>query len=368
MRSSIPYYILMLLEMEGQVRVPGIGRLTQSRVPARLRQGNGLIDPPQAGAYLEVSTIQKGKLLERYITYQSGARRKEARQAIAQFGQHIVKEIERSGFAHFPSFGTFSRVNGQIVFEPAAEVVNARYYGLQPVEILRDPSTAPQPTAQPAEQPKHVSQVSPEVLPAAEPAPKVVQETPVAQRQRRAVPVLLIALVALVLATCVFAFVQYKMKQQALAEQALFNRSPVSERVEVPVEKDAQGEQATAEDSAASVLPESEDVESSGQHEAPSSEEATPADTPESPAHETDTEAEADPALPCLIVIGAFGQQANVDRMVTRLQELGWSAVTMPRGELTVVGVPVVCRGTAMQADLSRLRTEVEAQAWLLKR
>jgi hypothetical protein len=69
----------------------------------------------------------------------------------------------------------------------------------------------------------------------------------------------------------------------------------------------------------------------------------------------------------CLIVLGAFSQHANTDRMIQRLQAMGYTTVTNPRQQLTQVAVPVDCKAQNLNVVLDFLRKNIEEKAWVMR-
>ncbi len=102
--------------------------------------------------------------------------------------------------------------------------------------------------------------------------------------------------------------------------------------------------------------------------------EATTTPTPETiiPESVTPASTEQDESLhvatgDCTVVLGAFSLESNADRMVSRLQSMGYTAQTQPRGQLTQVGVPVDCKAQNLKVVLDFLRKNVEPHAWVLR-
>ena len=60
-----------------------------------------------------------------------------------------------------------------------------------------------------------------------------------------------------------------------------------------------------------------------------------------------------------------FSMSSNTDRMLSRLNDLGYTTLTRPNGNLTQVGVPVDCKAKNLQTVLSFLRSNVEKAAWV---
>jgi len=67
----------------------------------------------------------------------------------------------------------------------------------------------------------------------------------------------------------------------------------------------------------------------------------------------------------CVIIVGAFGRQANVEKVSQRIKDLGYGVHTLTYGSgVTRVGAQLNCN----QAEnaLSELRNKIEPQAWIL--
>jgi hypothetical protein len=70
----------------------------------------------------------------------------------------------------------------------------------------------------------------------------------------------------------------------------------------------------------------------------------------------------------CYVVVGAFGVQSNVDRMIERLSKMGYSSARMTRNNLTQIGVPAACESAEVAQILADLQQNVEAAAWIYNR
>ncbi|MDX1476053.1 MAG: hypothetical protein R3301_00050 [Saprospiraceae bacterium] len=360
MSNHIPYYILMLLELEGQVRIPGLGILTRSVEPARIDQQASVILPPRAHSRMQVSDTAEGRLLEKFIAHHSGQPLQDVRDALHHFSSDLRTRTAEAGSATIASFGSFKRVEERVVFTPDTSAHNARYAGLKPVTVLQQPVTPSD-----VDEPRAKSLVT-----NGEPTPgaQAALAEPAIAARRRAVPLFVIVLIALMLVTAIFAYLQYQARQTALAEQARFNRSPVSEQVitarpqeaeEAPQDADTQVTQPSdpgqpaVPDTAVSEMDESE-VETD-----------TPLDSAQvMPDNVVEESVDHD----CVIVVGAFGEQDNARRMLARLEQRSLEATSFARGTLTVVGVKAPCSGVALRDLLSQMRSEIEPGAWILNR
>ena len=64
----------------------------------------------------------------------------------------------------------------------------------------------------------------------------------------------------------------------------------------------------------------------------------------------------------CTLIVGAFAEPDNVERMIERLSSYGMEVVTMERRTHTLVGAAVTCSDTH---QMNTLREEIDPKAWL---
>ena len=242
-----------------------------------------------------------------------------------------------------------------------------------------------------------------EEVPAEQPVDQAIPpEAQTRETTRRGVPLVVpVALLAFV-AVCIIAFVQYKSRNAMMYPVEAYNRSPIADTAK-PMEKKADefsltpdpgtgapatadsDEQAAGGDSSSAALqPPGEDTSALESTTPDSSRLGDNSSTirPDEESHNrdfghTDIETES-PSAPeaapvpsqqtrqCYVVVGAFGVQANVQRMADRLTAMGYQPVKRPSGQLTQVAVPAPCDSPELQQLLDNLQTEVEKDAWVL--
>jgi hypothetical protein len=69
----------------------------------------------------------------------------------------------------------------------------------------------------------------------------------------------------------------------------------------------------------------------------------------------------------CMVVVGAFKSQANVERMQAKLTSLGMIPYVLQRGSLTHVGVLQPCRTAKLRTVLYDVRNSIAEGAWVLR-
>lgn len=73
------------------------------------------------------------------------------------------------------------------------------------------------------------------------------------------------------------------------------------------------------------------------------------------------------PSGDCVIIVGAFGDQRNVKRMIKRLEGLGWKVYSKQPYKLTKIGAYVPCDNAGLHNALDKLQHTIEPNAWILK-
>lgn len=71
------------------------------------------------------------------------------------------------------------------------------------------------------------------------------------------------------------------------------------------------------------------------------------------------------PTPRCTLVLGAFANPDNVNRMVSKLDDIGLEVITMERQTMTLVAAKVDC---ADQSGIDRLRDKIDPNAWVYKK
>ena len=68
----------------------------------------------------------------------------------------------------------------------------------------------------------------------------------------------------------------------------------------------------------------------------------------------------------CIIIVGAFGSSANVNKMLRKIEGLGWSGYQDQKSSrLTRVGVQVQC--SSLNESLRQVKSKIEPAAWILE-
>ena len=68
----------------------------------------------------------------------------------------------------------------------------------------------------------------------------------------------------------------------------------------------------------------------------------------------------------CFVVVGAFGDPANVTRMVERLESMGYGSEQIKGNVLTKVAIRTSCDPVQLQKTLNEARSNINPEAWIL--
>lgn len=408
MRSGVVYYILLLLDENDRVSLPRVGEIKKRVYPARTDLVTREIHPPHATINFDEADNYDG-LLTRFIAHTAGISETEANGHIDAFSNEIIAGLQEKGRVAVDHFGVFYLRENDILFAPDNEISNLGYAGLKkvPLPVPAVPTPA-EPSAHTVETAQAMAAVAVatqgESIEGEKAKEQPVQTTRPSRRKpidRRVVWLMgLFGFIFIIVAA--LAVINYITKEESSYPSSAFNRAPMPDPIVSPTSDDTMPDTNSAE-----PLPGEDTIMMTGnglfkgfqpgsevdeeqplivQQEDVSNADASRADAAiEVPSEETfpeegtlgiepDTQASVQSATTpvtgreCHVVVGAFGVDSNVRRMITRLEALGYSVDTMAKGSLTQVGVPAPCGTAEIERVLAELRSSVEAQAWILNK
>jgi hypothetical protein len=73
----------------------------------------------------------------------------------------------------------------------------------------------------------------------------------------------------------------------------------------------------------------------------------------------------AEPEKACYVVVGAFADTLNVERMESRLAEMGYAFERLPGRSIIRVAIRSSCDPVALQNVLDDARARISDQAWI---
>lgn len=355
--EKVPYYILDLLQQVPSVYVPGLGRFDAIFHPAVVDIQQSQIKPPFIEPGFAANDHDAQNILPTYMYYVSGVSEQEAQESINDFVDRVHTKVDSGETYQIERFGSFSKSdNGILHFTPDWDAFNLSFIGLDVIDLhpLKEKSVA--------DIPLHVGDTATEPLPAKNvvqyespaetnwvtdrevPEPeKVIEEVvPVTQHgisdsTSRLWWTILASALFLITLLCGY-----------LAWDILSNRDKMSRYIAVTND--------TLETSSPDVII----VDTLDFIEEP-----LPADTAEMVEPEVVENIPEEIANPCFVVVGAFSNADNVERMEGRLKELGYTTELIKGGSLTRVAIRTSCDQGTLQKTLNDARSSVNPDAWI---
>jgi len=338
MQVDIGKYIGSLLYTNQSVSVPGLGSFVSGYESASIDPVQGELSPPSKSLMFNKNLVVDDGLLVEHICREEKISAIEAQQLLEAYVNEIKEAIDKREIVTFTDLGRlYKDYEGQIKFLPDGTNFNTNSYGLPSINFYPIGKTEPIAQAPAAndkkKQPSGAGGFFSRFL-----------------NNGLAAVVLGVATVV-ILVTVYFLFIQ---SPESGREEA--HKVPTS-RVNVKPGADSQQQQSTA----------SADTEM--QEESPSKpEDENPAE-PEQP-DEIDTER---PTVSpqqkyFVIILGSFGNEGNVQRLVERIYQAGYEPYTEQSGKLTKVGIQkAYTEKSEITATLRDVRQEFSEDAKVYK-
>ncbi|MEP6795692.1 MAG: SPOR domain-containing protein [Saprospiraceae bacterium] len=368
--EKVPYYILDLLQQVPSVFVPGLGRFDAIFHPAVIDLQASQIKPPHIQTDFVPDVATENDILPAYMHYVSGIDFNAAKESIHLFVNDVLFNLETGEPYSIDKFGTFSKSTSNVLhFTPDWDAFNLSFNGLEVIDLHPKQVKVSTPIYVKPEKavPEFVEYTSKEVktepietykiaepvetqkiieTSVEEPIPPPLEETitPVRpgidESTTRLAWVILAS--ALVLITLLCAYLAWDIISDRQRINQLTQLYPdtlaITNEFDIPVKMDT-------------IISHTPPVTETPPVEKP--------DTIEKPVVQEQTEP------PCFIVVGAFTNQANVIKMMERLQSLGYKPEKIKGGKLTRVAISTSCDKDNLQKILSEARASINPEAWI---
>ncbi len=368
--EKVPYFILDLLQQVPSVFVPGLGRFDAIFHPAVIDLQASQIKPPHIQPDFVPDVATDNDILPAYMHYVSGIDINTAKESIHLFVNDVLFHLETGEPYTIDKFGTFSKSASDVLhFTPDWDAFNLSFNGLEVIDLLPEPVKISTPVyekpviAVPEYEEQTLIEVKAEPIetykipepeatkkiiesPAAEPIPSAIEETirPVQTDINESTNKLawIILSSALILITLLCAYLAWDIisdRQRINQRSQLYpDTLAITNEFDIPVKMDT-------------VVTHTPPVAETPPVEKP--------DTIEKPAVQEPTEP------PCFIVVGAFTNQENINKMMERLKSLGYTAEKISGGKLTRVAISTSCDKENLQKVLSEARASINPEAWI---
>ncbi len=354
--NQITRLAVVVFKEEGQIKISGEGMLKKMFLSAYLSEDRLQIQPPREHYYFnrnghaELDTALLRKVSTYFIISDT-----EAEEIVRSWETSIKKKASEAG-VRFGEYGTF-RFEGQFDFDSES----LYYYQWLPSLRYRSPGA------------------DIEEYPLMDRVPAAALPPHTSKRKRR---VLIPALWGVF--ACLFAFslffwsepINLIFDQNPPMDSRLVNVAPESYRINESIDyfSDTHDMGSIPSSSKNESIEESQDIVSDADDEPNSLQSGNQFSDSENEAG-LDAKENEIAALPdadhptvsprCKLVLGAFANPANVNRMVSKLDDFGVDVITMDRKTLTLVAAKVNCSD---QSSIDRLRDQIEPNAWIYKK
>lgn len=362
--GKVPYYILDLLQITPSVYVEGLGRFEAIFHAASVDLPDNKIKPPYIEPGFSDEATAYNDYLARYIRFVSGVDTTVASDAILAFADQVRDRTSEGGMWTIEKFGTFSRSSfGNIRFTPDWDAFNLSFSGLETLDIkpktvyhqapVYVPPSIPDiehitSGYRPAEEVTNTTHVEEEVTAVFDSAGTVIeaekQEQPgnsVHETTNRLWWTILLSAIILIAILCAY-----------LAWDIISNRHKLDDLKQI-----RDGIVTTAPTDTAVEIEDSATIDVTN---IPVQEIPTPAVEPVQ---------QVEPGVPsgqaCYVVVGAFGEQANVTKMMDRLTSMGYTAEELNGGGLNKVAIRTSCDPAVLQKTLNDARASINPEAWI---
>lgn len=335
MQKDIGKHIGELLYQHDAVALPGLGTFVSAYQPAEIDQVKGELHPPGEGAVFNPNLVTDDGLLVKFLQSRHQLDFETARKQVKQYVEEVKAALESQEMVDFPEVGRlYQDYEKNLQFLPDSTNFSLEAYGLPVVE------------AYPAARPKSASAAA---------------AAPVSTAPARKINYALIGAIAAGVAVILMAGYFLLFNEAPQDDEGLLpvptsrvNVSPSGQQGATGDSTEEIGETTDGQNPAASAPVEEERQETESEEEAGwDSEEPTPAPDQRR----------------LVIIIGAFGNQKNVSRLVDEIYDAGYEPYTEKSGSLTRVGVQKAYRQPAeVERVLTDVRNRFNSDAKLIKK
>lgn len=324
-------YIAELLYKNDTVSLPGFGSFIKAYKNADIDYVQGEIKPPSSALSFNNNLVMDDGLLAKFLKKKHGLPLPKAEQIVQDYINELKQKVENKEFITFPGLGRLYRdFEGNFKFLPESTNFNTETYGLPDLHFypVAKTQTIPETTA-----PVNYS------------ASEKVSNR-IADWFAKNLIVVLVAVGLVLFATVYIVFFKNKPQPDPLISEV------DSERINVSP-SDTAGDYEVVDD-----YYDDED--------APMADNSTP--QPEESPEENDVPKLSPKEKTAVIIIGKFGKQSNVDRLVKKIYEAGYEPYTDKEGKLTVVGIQMIYeQDDEVHQTLSKVQNKFEPDAEILK-
>ncbi|NND08125.1 MAG: hypothetical protein HKN87_17230 [Saprospiraceae bacterium] len=338
MSQTLKLYIPSILSENKIVLLKGIGALKINYRSAQFDGDLSIMSAPREEIFFVPSDEEHlDPILVKIVELIAKVDESEASNLVQSFMQDLKTELRGNGFLTFPNIGWIKQDNwGSLFFEPAAEYIAInRYFGLGQVALPPALSDAEQEVL--ADLKETVSEKTARA--------KLLQSRPSQRTWGFIISAILVLLT-------VFSVLYFSSKPEIpLAEQQV-DTPTTQPAADLPAKK-------LNESPPSNLLSNDSVIKEDHKLNLPN------ADDQSKVRDFREEDLAIQTAGTCIVVVGAFADEGNVDRMVQRLEDSAYESVIIEGARLKKVGLRVQCDGDSGTLDWAR--KHIDQGAWLYK-
>lgn len=335
MQIDVGAYISELLYEHSSVTIPGLGGFTSQYKPTNIDQIQGTIKPPSKEIIFNKNLKVNDGLLIKYISEKHLLNNQEAQKAVEDFVQQINQAFDRKEMVLIPRVGRlYKDYKGEFEFLPENTNFNQDSYGL--------PIMSFKPVIRSKEEIQQHIPAAAVKNPNAKNKDEEISEKVAGWFQNNFPLVISVSVIVVAIIIFLLIYNSSKTPDTSLSEipEHQVNKSPSKEREATSFEEDSinQMEANRSQD----------DEEANSTVEQPS----------QLPGQKS-----------CVIVIGLFGDQDNVTKLVKKIYDAGFEPYLEERGKYTRVGIQFAYDTDSQITETLRIVQEkFEEDAVVIKR
>lgn len=325
-------YIPKVLSENKVVLLKGIGTLRINYRSAVINHDLSLISPPKEEIYFVPGDEPKiDPVLVKIVELITQVDHEEATDLVYSFMKDLQNELRIKGFLSFPSVGWIKQDRwGSLFFEPASEYISInRYFGLSQVKLPEALTKAEQEVLADLKETVHEGQV------------ERIYATEGKRRWGFIITSLLVLAVAL-------SILWFNLGKTGISSGESPSSTIVEQTTSVADQK----------------ITDSPRHSGAKEYDRPIYKEIGPNFIPTFKDLTPIIDFTEEDAKECVIIVGAFSQPGNIDRMRSRIEGTSYESIIIPGPRLTKVGLRVNCDENP-QSTLDWAKREFDQSAWL---
>lgn len=334
----------MLLDRDGYIVIPAFGTIYINKIPSRINGQSSKIESPNYTLEFKYGQLTKLNSQINKLSKLWGVSRVEANNIYNKFGIFLLDQLESANNVKLPGFGVFQKVDDNISFISSKEVELSYNYFNRDVSLIKKFQYRTKESQKDFNHDEKMIAIHPKYW--------------------RSVAAVLLFIVTLFIGLSVIGPesnfinpVSFDLNSYDYGVEE-FNRKPESDGSENNIDKilpiDSNVNNIPSEDS---INDEDYNMQNEVQDQTTDVDEPF-SDSDNSIIPNKSEETQNDAQESCIFITGSFGSTVNVNRMISKLKNKGFTVYKEPYKNITRVGVVISCNDPATLKTLESIENE----------